>query len=186
MATLMIDYDEVVYPWAATAHLVCQNAGITNGRELTQWDLVANYGCSPDELDSALSKATRTGVLYNANPIPGAVPGLHRLCDEGHRLKIVTARGTGPHARHSALIEYWTLNHLRRFAVPYHQLIFTSDKGSVDADFAVDDAPHNCERIQRAGIPVAMMDSLHNQTEDRFPRVESLYAFADWVAKQQD
>lgn len=64
----------------------------------------------------------------------------------------------------------WLQNYLP--TIPYQNIIFCTNKSVIQADYFIDDAPHNLEVV--TGTPL-MFNAPHNQGETRFPR------FNDWL-----
>lgn len=178
---IIVDYDDVLYPWSTRAHQRCEAAGITNGKVVTQWHMWEDYGCTADELWEVLRAATLDGSLYDAPMIPGALIQVHRLRNLGHRVHIVTARGFGENGE---LIQAITRDQIRSENVPLDSLTFAKDKAAVAAELgayvvAVDDGLHNYDALDAAGVHVSLMDACHNQHRQDVRRVMSMQQFAD-------
>lgn len=181
---ILVDFDDVVYPWGDTAHRLCEEAGITNGNVITQWEMNVDYGCTPEAVWDVLEVGTHDGSLYASRPIDGALTQLQRLANHDHRIHIVTARGFG---RTGALVEAITRDYIREWGVPFHSLTFTKDKtlgGTFRPDLAVDDGEHNYQVLDDFGVPVFLMDRPHNQTfhthnGQAVRRVKNLTEFTD-------
>ena len=174
---VIFDYDDIVYPWSRRAHELCEAAGITNGKQVTQWEMWRDYGCEEQVLWDVLGEATVSGALYDAPLIPGVTAQMRRLRGYGHRVHIVTARGFGPHGD---LIESITREQIRHHHIPMDSLTFSKDKTVVEADFALDDGYHNYTALNDAGVLVFLMDMPHNQAFEA-RRVHSAQEFADIV-----
>lgn len=84
---LMIDIDDVLFPWWDTAHAICEAAGITNGVVPSSWTCHEDYGCTIEEWLEVLAVATRDGRLYAGAPYPGAVD------DSWKNVQALTAAG---------------------------------------------------------------------------------------------
>jgi hypothetical protein len=178
---LLVDYDDVLYPWSTRAHELCVAAGITNGKTVTQWHMWEDYGCESEVLWEVLRAGTLDGTLYDAPMIPGAIIQLHRLRNLGHRVHIVTARGFGEHGE---LIQAITRDQIRSENVPLDSLTFAKDKAAVAAELgervaAVDDGFHNYDALDAAGAHVSLMDACHNQSRQDVRRVMSMKQWAD-------
>jgi 5'(3')-deoxyribonucleotidase len=88
--------------------------------------------------------------LYeNLSPIEGAGPALRRLSSSGVRIRIITHRLYLKHTHKTSVAQ--TVGWLDRYAIPYWDLCFMSDKGAVGADLYVDDAPSNIEDLRAGG-----------------------------------
>jgi len=178
---ILIDFDDVLYAWSNRAHAVCEKAGITNGKTIDRWHFWESYGCTEEEVWSALRSATISGWLYDGPLIPGALGQLRRLRYMGHRIHIVTARGFGEHGE---LIESMTREQIRNWNVPLDSLTFAKDKTQVSVDFALDDGTHNYEALDQAGVLVYLMDQPHNRAyapQKPVRRVSTVKEFVDRV-----
>lgn len=184
-----VDIDDVLHPWFLTAHELCVAAGITNGVTPTSWRMYQEYGCDLQAWVDVLEQATVGGDLYGVPPIPGAVEALRRLYFEGHRIHLVTARGTGAWQTFDQRLEIHgqTRTWLEEYAVPHHTLHFTSDKSLVarelKLDYFVDDGIHNFQDLE-IGAPECktyLMTAPHNGDFWTPFRLETMNEFADLV-----
>lgn len=175
---LIVDFDDVIYPWSQTAHEICERAGITNGNEIDCWEFWRSYGCEEREVWDVLGEATISRELYVAEPIPGAIEQLERIQSYGHRLHIVTARGFG---QHGETVKEATHEHVEKWAVPHDSLHFEKDKTKVAGEFAIDDGLHNYYNLLDDGRRPFLMDTPHNQSDKTAWRVRSMREFADII-----
>lgn len=161
---VLVDYDDVLYPWSKRAHELCSQAGITNGHEIDRWHFWESYGCSEEAVWEVLRKHTLTAELYDAPLIPNTLSQLRRLRYAGHRVHIVTARGFGEMGE---LIELFTRNQIVQEGVPFDTLTFAKDKAAaaldLGASFALDDGTHNFEALREVGVVAVLQDAVHNQ-----------------------
>lgn len=186
---IMVDYDDVVVPWAMPIHLMAHEIGLHDNTKLwSQWHMWEDYGCTKEEWLEAVGRATAEGLYIHTDPFPLAVEALGRLFWAGHRIHIVTARGTNwGAAEDRKRIRTWTKSHIERFGVPHHTLTFAHNKVEamealeVEFDFAVDDGVHNYELLDGAGVPVYLHDQPHNASFTTERRVRNLWEFADLV-----
>lgn len=95
---------------------------------------------------------TQRKLFDSMKPIPGAVPALRRLSNEGIHIRIITHRLFIPHFHQIAVTQ--TTTWLDRHGFLYHDLCFMKDKDLVDADLYVEDAEQNILRLQEQGKPV--------------------------------
>jgi 5'(3')-deoxyribonucleotidase len=184
-----VDVDDVLHPWFNTAHSLCEAAGITNGAVPTIWRMYEAYGCDVEVWADVLDQATEAGTLYGVPPIPGAVEALRRLHWAGHRIHLVTARGTGvwqtTEQRHS--IHRQTNIWVEEHAVPHESLIFESNKPFVarelGLDYFIDDGIHNFEDLEQAapGCQAYLLTAPHNGDYWTPFRLETMDEFADLV-----
>jgi hypothetical protein len=174
-----VDIDDVLMPWADTAHGICEAAGITNGATITHWEFWKDYGCDPQTVWDLLDHATVHGGLYDAAPYDGAADALQRLTDAGHTVHLVTARGflaNGP------LIRQLTCAWLDQWSIPHDSLTFATDKRVVPVDHFIDDSLRNYDQLDSAGVDVHLLTRSHNQvTPCHRRRVDSLAQFVELV-----
>jgi hypothetical protein len=178
--SIVIDIDDVLFPWYRSAHAICEAAGITNGVEPTTWEVWEDYGIEPEQWWATLRAATLDGSLYEAAPYEGSLNATWRLEAAGHFVHLVTARGT--HTEDPVLrecIEAATHRWLAAWHFPYDSLTFSADKTIVPADFAVDDNTSNYDALERAGAVSFLVNQPWNAPyDDGRRRVDSLAAFA--------
>ena len=178
--SIVIDIDDVLFPWYDNAHRVCEAAGLTNGVIPKTWQVFEEYGCTAEQWWATLREATVDGSLYLGDPYPGAVNALWRLEAAGHHLHLVTARGTHtPDPELRGLIEAATHRWVAEWHLPYDSLTFSADKTVVPADFGVDDNVGNYDALERAGVASFLVNRSWNEPhDDGRRRVDSLAAFA--------
>ena len=184
-----VDIDDVLHPWYATAHQLAEAAGITNGVTPKTWRMASEYGCDLEVWVNVLEQATKAGTLYGVPPIPGRVEALRRLLFDGHRIHLVTARGTAAWqtAEERFEIHRQTREWIEEFAVPHDSLTFESDKSAVAVrlglDYFIDDGIHNFQDLeQRApSVETYLMTAPHNGDFYTPFRLESMDEFAEVV-----
>lgn len=174
-----IDIDDVLYPWYATAHLLCERAGITNGAKATTWAPHESYGCTRDQWHDVLAAGAISGELYNQTPYAGVAFQLLRLQAEGHTVHLVTARGF---LANGDLIKRHTVEWLAEHRIPHDSLTFSKDKRLVVTDWFLDDAVHNYDQLL-GHTNVRLLVAEHNQSDPRCERlrVASVVEFVDLV-----
>lgn len=186
-----VDIDDVLHPWFLTAHELCVVAGITNGVTPKTWRMADEYGCDKDSWVKVLEQATKDGTLYGVPPIPGAVEPLRRLHFAGHRIHLITARGTAAWQSHEEKVEIWrqTGDWVSEYAVPHKTLTFESDKAAIaralKLDYFIDDGVHNFQDLE-VGAPETqtyLMTAPHNGDFWTPFRLESMDEFADVVTE---
>lgn len=94
---------------------------------------------------------------------------LGELSDKGHEIVVVTTR---PDYARESTQEWLAWNQL-----PHNELIFTEDKTKWNLDVLLDDAPHNIEQAQAAGIRAIIWD----QPWNRHVEGERVYAWDQFV-----
>lgn len=172
---IMLDIDDVLYPWYNTAHLLCEKAGITNGKTPTQWSMWLDYGCSKEDWLKVIDEGALDGTLYSAKPFGGVVDALTYLREEkGHHLHLVTARGF---FQYGDIIRRHTVEWLYYNDIPHDALSFCKDKAAVLADVYLDDGVHNIENLRYAGRNAYLMDAPHNREYSYDKRVRNFDEF---------
>ncbi len=91
------------------------------------------------DLDGTICTQTGPGKYHLAEPIPEVVDLVNKLYDQGHTIKIYTARGMGMykgaiHAIYENMFEL-TKGQLSKWNLNYHSIFL----GKPDADFYIDD-----------------------------------------------
>lgn len=181
---VVFDIDDVLMPWAEKVHQACVAAGLNpENREWTQWSMWDDYGCSKEEWIEVVNGLAKPGGLYHAPAYPGAVEAVRRVCEAGHEVHLVTARGFHDHAEQ---IREWTREWVRSNDLPGF-LDFAEKKGvavsKIKATHAIDDRFENCAEMVGAGADVYMMNQPHNKSalwpESR--RVSSVSEFVDRI-----
>lgn len=178
--SIVVDIDDVLFPWYDTAHRICQEAGLANGVTPRTWEVYAEYGCTRERWWATLKDATIDGTLYLGDPYPDSVGALWRLERAGHQLHLVTARGTHTDDLElRSLIEAATHRWIGEWHIPYDSLTFSKDKTVVPADYAVDDNVSNYDALEKAGAVSFLVNRTWNEPhDDGRRRVDSLAAFA--------
>lgn len=173
-----IDIDDVLYPWYATAHRLCVEAGITNGVMPCTWSPFEEYGVTRETWLGVIGEDT---TLYDADPIPGTLEQLHRLRAARHTIHLVTARGF---MRRGPMIRMLTISWLSKHDVPHHSLTFAKDKRAVITDVFLDDAHHNYDQLD-GHTEVWLLDAPHNgEHREGRRRVGSVKEFVDMVLER--
>lgn len=139
---LSVDLDNVIRDQiGAIISAVRRRYGVTLQREMfSVWDppLGELIGISNEEFTTWAWADPM--IFANAAPVPGAITTLARL-RATHRIVITTSTAW------PQLTEPW----LKWWHIPYHQVIHTSDKGSVAFDWHVDDSPATLVKLAEAG-----------------------------------
>lgn len=189
---IMVDYDDVIVPWVEPVHNQCVADGITNGRLYSSWHMWEDYGCTKEAWMESVMRATENGLYIDTEPFPGAVAAMNSLLWRGHRVHIVTARGTNwGNIESRDRIRNWTRLALAKFGIGHTTLTFNKDKVSAQAnlgvtfDYAIDDGAHNYELLNEAGVPVWLQTQRHNADLEVQRRIESLWDFAQMINRDQ-
>jgi hypothetical protein len=183
-----VDIDDVLHPWFLTAHGLCEAAGITNGVTPKSWRMADEYGCELDVWVKVLEQATKDGTLYGVAPIPGAVEALRRLLFAGHRIHLISARGTASwqSPEEQGEIHRQTWKWIEEYAVPHDSVTFASDKAVLardnGLDYFVDDAVHNFQALEMIEpMETYLLTAPHNGDFWTPFRLDSMDEFADLV-----
>lgn len=151
--TVLVDLDNVVYPWAAVmADLVARAKGPNNPHQLSHrlnllqryqsWELWDDWDMTKGEFDWIWEEGIRNGAMWGTGePLDGAVDGLWKLSDAEWHIHIVTHRLNKFRLHDQAVSN--TVGWLADHRIPYRSLSFTEDKSSIMADAIIDDNPDN-------------------------------------------
>lgn len=185
MKRVILDIDDVLFPWSIVIHEWCENVGITNGKTITQWYFHRDYGIEQRILHDAIREAYADGVLVDTPPFAGAVDALNELRGLGVKVHLATARGTSDHCAPRAMEMEDTINWLEEHGIEADGLSFTQDKTTLVGDVLIDDKPDHVVAYMRTGRQGVLVDSLHNRAS--LPvgarRVSSFKSFVDSHAK---
>lgn len=181
---IMLDYDDVITPWADPVHAQCEADGITGGNMYSSWHMWQDYGCPKEAWEDSVIRATTNGLYTDTDPFPHAVNTINNLLWRGHRIHIVTARGF---MQNGDQIRQWTRDALAKHGIGHTTLTFAKDKvEAMEAletvfDFAIDDGVHNYENLDKAGVPVWLHSQPHNVSYQAERRIDSLWEFGQMV-----
>lgn len=174
-----VDVDEPLFPWYERAHEASIKFGLTDGTIMPQtWAPHEEYGCSLEDWWAALADAI--DWMYDAPPQPGSREAIERLMFAGHRVHLITARGT----RGSPLcqvIQQHTWNWVLDYDLPIASLTFSKDKTIVHTDYFVDDNVDNWQALTAAGTRAYLLNAPWNAEQDTPFRVNSVREFADII-----
>lgn len=188
---IMVDIDDVLFPWYSVVHDACRVAGLHNMPDPgTMWRMHEEYGVPIKAWLDVITELTDNGFYLNP-PDEDAVAALRRLYWHGARIHLVTARGFMARAEE---IRAWTKQWVEDFAVPHHSLTFAKDKvqagwSVLDSihrtwDYAIDDGAHNYEALDNAGVPVYLLSQPHNQHVSAARRVATVGEFVDLIIEE--
>lgn len=106
-------------------------------------------------------------MFRDLDPMPGAAAVLHRLSEDGVRIRIVTHRLylSGTHSIAASDTVEW----LEANDIPYWDLCMIARKGDVGCDVYVDDAPHNVRHLRERGHRTIVFDWPYNRVVDGRP-----------------
>jgi len=175
-----VDVDDVLFPWGYRAHALCKAAGITNGKQVTQWEAHLDYGVPLQSWLDAVGPMVDDGS-YLAAPYEGVQDALARLQAAGHTIHLVTARGG---FSRGSEIRQQTIQWLSDWEIPYDALTFSKDKTVVNVDVFIDDSLKNYDALVAAGVNTYLVNQPHNGPWfDRRQRVNSFVEFADLLCQ---
>jgi hypothetical protein len=183
-----VDVDEPLFPWYERAHEASIKFGLTDGSFMpTSWapheEYAARHGRAVTVEDWWAALAAALDWMYDAPPQPEAADAIARLRAAGHRVHLITARGT----RDSAIcetIQKHTWNWLLDYRVPADSLTFSKDKTVRHTDYFVDDSADNWVSLVKAGTRAYLFDAPWNaHVVTRF-RVNSVSEFADIILER--
>jgi hypothetical protein len=184
---LIVDFDDVVYPFCNGIMAVLAVEGITG--QITQWALENDFGIDREQFWDMIYQPKHHELLFMQRIENETLAQMRRLRYAGHRINIVTART-------NETSEHFCREIVRRDNIPFDSLTFTKDKGPMvdefDAAFSLDDGPHNYTALDQVNHLTYLMDAPHNQhfesTDEGWPirRLASMTNFANTVIAFQD
>ena len=150
--------------------------------EAQVWEFWTQWGMTKDEWLLHFNNFIKDGWFARLPVEEGFVRVMGELRAAGHKVYIVTTRGTNIYApstvKHQAKID--TIEWLQKHEVHYDGLLFTTEKEMINCDIFVDDSTKHLEDIQKAGKIAVAFDQTHNQDWDGY-RVNSWDKFRDAV-----
>jgi 5'(3')-deoxyribonucleotidase len=135
--------------------------------DLPEWGLNDSPGGYPDLHKFAV---TQRQLFRNLKPFPGAPMALRRLSKADVRIRIITHRLIIKDFHQLAVQQ--TVEWLDAYGIPYWDLCFMGDKGAVDADLYLEDAPGNIERLRAEGLSAIVLTNSTNRHLDG-PRADN-------------
>lgn len=152
---ILIDLDNVVYPWAQHAATLLSFEGLTHYtvEELVQlyhnFEVWEDWGIPEGMFNWWWEQWIRRGLMYRGRvnehlhftALPGAIEGIWALSDDGWDIHLVTARLNKFRLHDQSVIN--TVEWLRDEGIPYRKISFTDDKHSILGDVIVDDQAHH-------------------------------------------
>ena len=162
-----VDLDEVSGHYVnALRDAVAKPQGLTAEEALLKYPAPSDYNFSnwpevPEEFVKYHSEAVALGLYKDMKVIEGASETLWKLNNDGHHLRVITARFVkhGQNYRVVANTAEW----LDRNDIPYRDLMFVRDKVDVYADVYIDDSPSNIKAFHDAGRKVIIFETSYNK-----------------------
>jgi uncharacterized HAD superfamily protein len=183
-----VDVDEPLFPWYERAHEASIKFGLTDGTFMpTSWapheEYAAHSGRDIRLEDWWEALGAALDWMYDAPPIEGAVDALWRLREAGHRVHLITARGTRLSAICPTIQEHtwkWVLD----YNVPADSLTFSKDKTVKPTQWFVDDSIDNVLNLAKAGTRTYLLTMPWNAERPWPLRVNTVAEFADIILKE--
>jgi hypothetical protein len=182
VSVVIVDIDDVLYPWYGRAHQACVVQQIVREDPVPQtYAPHEEYGIELEEWIDIVRVATLNGFLHSADPIDGALDGLHALEEAGWEIQLVTTRGGWPDF--ATLVKEQTREWLHDWRVPHRGLHFVKSKGTVaqvlGASHAIDDLSKNYYDLTAAGCRTYLQNRPWNADEKGISlRVSDMREFA--------
>ena len=124
---------------------------------LDEWG-IAEYG-GYDRLHRFA--VTQRNLFRDMEPIKNAPAILRKLSGRGIRIRIITHRLFLKYSHRTSITQ--TVDWLDSWDIPYWDLCFMADKGAVDADVYIDDAPSNIQRLREQGCHTIVFSNSTNR-----------------------
>jgi 5'-nucleotidase len=160
MDQIICQFTEKVVEWWNTDHPDRPPKSI---EDILGWDIDGYLG-TPYFLRSCM----RCPELWrDLSPVPGAIPGVKQLLNDGHDIRIASA------VPHSAAVAYhgklqWLRDHMPFFNLKHFYAI--SEKQELEGDLLFDDGLHNIEAWVKTGRPCVALDVPWNRKADHLPK----------------
>lgn len=150
---VLVDLDNVVYPWAEVMAMLVTMEGLSNNMpaELIQlyksWEVWEDWDIPESAFNRVWERAIISGDMWGvgdriqARPIQRAAKALWKLSDQEWHIHLVTHR-LNKFRLHDQVVKN-TAEWLEWTNIPYRGLTFTEDKHSILGDAIVDDNPRN-------------------------------------------
>ena len=173
--TIAVDVDETVAAlmpeWIARYNE--NHRDTLDHKNVSHWDV--DKFVKP-EVGKAVYSILNDADLYECVcPINGALAGVRKLHEMGHRVIFVTSC-VGPQMHPK---KQWLHRHGFMDAAGHDtEYIVCHDKSLIRADIIIDDGPHNLEGFVGGKI---LFDAPHNQSEERFCRAKNWEVVVDAI-----
>lgn len=176
-----IDIDNVISDMAGTMleeylehDKELRNVGIVNDKARIRFGMFD--WTKEEEEDFYYSNIEKIAAKFKL--IPNSKETIDKLKNDGHEIYIITGRDNGEYKEPLEL----TVNWLRKHEIYYDKLILTdaydSHAKTVECqknniDIMIDDNIATCLDVQKHGIPVLVMNTRTNMTDDKIDRVNN-------------
>lgn len=174
---IVIDIDNTILD-GTTTHLKYCN--LVSGRHIVKdqvrkFYIYHYYDWTIDDFN-AVYEQYGTQMHDESLPLPGAIETIRELKKE-HTITFMTAR---PEKYREV-----TINWLKRYNVPYDQLVMTEGKldafNHIQGDILIDDSPHYAEQFSKEGLLMILIDYPYNQSA----KGQSLFRANSWLQINQ-
>lgn len=172
--TIAVDLDNTSCEYTnGLRHKVGKQLGINPAQFAKHFPTVYDYAMWKNgwhEMDTQAkffelhSKAVEDGLFEDLLPYDGVSETLWKFHEQGHFIRIVTARFLKPGDRYKVMES--TSKFLDKHNIPVDDIAFTERKVDVMADVYIDDSPGNIQRLTAAGRQVIIFDQPYNQGID--------------------
>ena len=176
-----IDIDNVISDMAGTMleeylnhDKELRNTGVVNDKARIRFGMFD--WTKEEEEDFYYSNIEKIAAKFKL--IPNSKETIDKLKNDGHEIYIITGRDNGEYKEPLEL----TVNWLRKHEIYYDKLILTdaydSHAKTVECqkhniDIMIDDNIATCLDVQKHGIPVLVMNTRTNMTDDKTDRVNN-------------
>lgn len=173
MAIIALDLDGVMYnfhgalrQWIHNTHNVPME--LMPDPVTWKWDHWGWPESDPAVFRGYCDQAVDEGFLFaRGEALDGALEAARAIKDQGHELRIITARGFGTRSVDN------TAQWLRENDVPYDTIMFVKRKHHVRFDLLVDDLHDNVQAARDHGQDAVLFTQDWNAHHNDVPRVDS-------------
>lgn len=175
---ILSDQDGVLSSWGEgwNAHLSLDQymeRAVNLPRHEDQRSFNLREGLSPEEVEVVDEIFNHPGFYSTLKPIEGAVEGYHKLVEAGHHVQIATS----PWWTNATCLQDkadWVEKYLGADA--RSQMVLTSDKTVLRADYLIDDKPNIQGNYEPEWVQI-VFDQPYNQEIRHLPRMSG---WSDW------
>lgn len=169
--TIAVDLDNTSCDYTnGLRHKVGKQLGINPSKFATHFPIVNDYAMwmndwhemdTKEKFFDLHSKAVEDGLFEDLIPYEGVSETLWKFHEQGHFIRVVTARFLKPGDRYKVMET--TSKFLDKHNIPVDDIAFTERKVDVVADVYIDDSPSNITKLTAAGRVVIIFDQPYNQ-----------------------
>lgn len=169
--TIAVDLDNTSCDYTnGLRHKVGKQLGVNPAKFATHFPIVLDYAMwmngwhemdTKDKFFELHSQAVEDGLFEDLVPYEGVSETLWKFHEQGHFIRVVTARFLKPGDRYKVMET--TSKFLDKHNIPVDDIAFTERKVDVVADVYIDDSPSNIYKLTAAGRVVIIFDQPYNQ-----------------------